>query len=206
MMKMHSHTHTRTRTHTQTHTHSSIWIANVAAAVAGHGTLHHLSSSPGLFRQMRVCGWQRQGIYPLPPPTSLYYLLFKFGSGVRISHVTQACRQDGARKAVRCENRMTVWRASVDALRYRYFIITYAFDFVLWGETCVRCDGGLWGVSSLVLFFKETLIPPTYCSYRVPTGLLMHTARAQPGRGRCVCYQKHCTCFSVTYAVIKCNV
>ncbi|KAK2870677.1 hypothetical protein Q8A67_023204 [Cirrhinus molitorella] len=63
----------------QSHTQSSIWIANVAAAaVAGHGTLHHLSS-PGLFRQMRVCGWQRQGIYPLSP--SLYCLLFKFGSG-----------------------------------------------------------------------------------------------------------------------------
>lgn len=26
-------------------------------------------------------------------------------------------------------------------------------------------------------FFKETLIPPAYCSYRVPTGLLMHTPR-----------------------------
>ncbi len=155
---------------------------------------------------MRVCGWQRQGIYPLSP--SLYCLLFKFGSGVRISHVTQACRQDGARKAVRCENRMTVWRASVDALRYRYFIITYAFASVLWGETCVRCNGGLWGVSSLVcvFFVKETLIPPTYCSYRVPTGLLMHTARAQPGRGRCGFNQKHCTCFSVTYAVSKFNV
>ncbi|KAG1971306.1 hypothetical protein F2P79_002467 [Pimephales promelas] len=47
--------------------HRSIWIANLAAAVAGHGTLHHFSSSPGLFRQMSVCGWQRQGIYPLSP-------------------------------------------------------------------------------------------------------------------------------------------
>jgi len=51
--------------------HRSIWIANLAAAVAGHGTLHHFSSSPGLFRQMSVCGWQRQGIYPLSPLTLL---------------------------------------------------------------------------------------------------------------------------------------
>lgn len=79
------------------------------------------------------CVAGRGRAFTLSPP-SLYCFLFKFGSGVRISHVTQACRQDGARKAVRCENRMTVWRASVDALRYRYFIITYAFVLLLWGE------------------------------------------------------------------------
>lgn len=52
--------------HARTHARS-IWLANLAApAAAGYGKQHH-SSSPGLLRQMRVCGWQRQGTWLFLP-------------------------------------------------------------------------------------------------------------------------------------------